>query len=157
MQMAPEIAGALKGAVFEVRQGYKSKDSKRQNADIGNAGTAYSHGFLPVVTVLSNQIDNDVAERYVNAGWLLLRGSLSKSPVSSTYAFCKDVLGYDLARFFERNSAELKKSVEELLETLLRADDKIEVTDVSISHKVEAVDDELELASELESNDEDES
>ena len=30
----------LKGAVFEVRQGYKSKDSKRQNGDIDNATVA---------------------------------------------------------------------------------------------------------------------
>ena len=27
----------IKGIVFETRQGYKSKDSKRQNADIANA------------------------------------------------------------------------------------------------------------------------
>lgn len=62
------IANALKGCVFEVRQGYKSKDSKRQNADVANAGTAYAQGYLPIVTMVSNQIDNDVAVRYVNAG-----------------------------------------------------------------------------------------
>jgi len=28
---------SLQGGVFEVRQGYKSKDSKRQNADVANA------------------------------------------------------------------------------------------------------------------------
>ena len=32
------------GLVFEVRQGYKSKDSKRQNADIDNATVAYANG-----------------------------------------------------------------------------------------------------------------
>lgn len=36
-----DIRQSLKGIVFEVRQGYKSKDSKRQNADIANAATAY--------------------------------------------------------------------------------------------------------------------
>ena len=55
---------ALKGAVFEVRQGYKSKDSKRQNADVSNAANAYAHQYLPVVLLLSNQIDGDVAMRY---------------------------------------------------------------------------------------------
>jgi hypothetical protein len=153
IRMAPEIARALRGAVFEVRQGYKSKDSKRQNADIGNAGTAYSHGYLPVVTVLSTQIDNDVAERYMNAGWLLLRGHLSDSSVSSTYAFCKHVLDYDLAGFFQRNSGALKESMEEVLELLLRADANTEAVDVPVPKSIETVD-ELELASELESTDE---
>jgi hypothetical protein len=41
------IANSLIGVVFEVRQGYKSKDSKRQNADISNAVTAYTKGYLP--------------------------------------------------------------------------------------------------------------
>ena len=37
----------LAGTIFEVRQGYKSKDSKRQNADIANAVTAYTKGLFP--------------------------------------------------------------------------------------------------------------
>lgn len=155
MQMAPQIARALKGAVFEVRQGYKSKDSKRQNADIGNAGTAYSHGYLPVVVILSTQIDSDVAERYANAGWLLLRGHLNDSPVTSTYAFCKHVLGYDLAGFFNRNSAVVRKSIEELLELLLSTDDNASLNKITIHESVENTD-ELELASELETTHDDE-
>lgn len=47
----------LKGAVFEVRQGYKSKDAKRQNADIANAAAAYTQAYLPCVVMLSSQID----------------------------------------------------------------------------------------------------
>jgi hypothetical protein len=54
----------LRGVVFEVRQGYKSKDSKRQNADIANAATAYTRGYLPCVAILSLQIDEDIALRY---------------------------------------------------------------------------------------------
>ncbi len=118
------IARALKGVVFEVRQGYKSKDSKRQNADIANAGTAYQQGYLPVVAVLSTQIDEDVASRYRHAGWLLLRGSLGESSLSSTYAFCKQVLGYDLAGFFERHSLTLKRTIEQTLAILLAPDDQ---------------------------------
>lgn len=42
-----------RGVVFEVRQGYKSKDSKRQNADIANATHAYVKGYMPAVVLLS--------------------------------------------------------------------------------------------------------
>lgn len=119
-----DIARVLKGAVFEVRQGYKSKDSKRQNADIGNAGTAYAHGYLPVVALLSDQIDSDVADRYAQAGWLLLRGRIGTSDLDSLYDFSAEVLGYDLAGFFERNSETLKATVDEVLRALLSPNDE---------------------------------
>lgn len=119
MNLEPNIAQALKGAVFEVRQGYKSKDSKRQNADIGNAGSAYANGYLPIVAVLSSQIDSDIIIRYANAGWLLLLGNLNPSATTSVYSFCKNVLDYDLADFFERNSATLKTTVSEIMQALL--------------------------------------
>ncbi len=125
MGMDTVIARALKGPVFEIRQGYKSKDSKRQNADIGNAATAYTQGYLPVVTILSTQIDGDVADRYVNAGWLLLQGYLNDSPISSTYAFCDQVLGYDLAGFLKRSSTELKQTVEQVMKALLSNDESL--------------------------------
>ena len=38
----------IKGIVIEARQGYKSKDSKRQNADILNAANAYANLYIPV-------------------------------------------------------------------------------------------------------------
>jgi hypothetical protein len=47
------VCKALHGTVFEVRQGYKSKDSKRQNADVSNASNAYAKGYLPVNMILS--------------------------------------------------------------------------------------------------------
>lgn len=119
MNMDQQIAHALKGVVFEVRQGYKSKDSKRQNADINNATMAIQQGYLPVVIILSNQIDSDIAIRYVERGWLLLRGSLNTSPTVSTYAFCEQILGYDLAGFLRRNSGQLKENVEQILKVLL--------------------------------------
>jgi hypothetical protein len=123
LNIAPEIAKALKGAVFEVRQGYKSKDSKRQNADIANAATAYSQGYLPVVVVLSTQIDNDIVTRYESEKWLLLRGYDEGASTISTYVFAKEVVGYDLANFFQSNSGKLKKAIDEVLKTLLKADD----------------------------------
>ena len=123
IKVAPGVARGLEGAVFEVRQGYKSKDAKRQNADVANAGNAYRHAYLPVVTMLSNQIDGDVAERYRQAGWLLLRGTTEGDAVSSTYSFARQVLDYDLAAFFERNSDRLRDSVMDVLDTLLGATD----------------------------------
>ncbi|MGQ9904566.1 MAG: hypothetical protein ACUVRU_09660 [Anaerolineae bacterium] len=121
--VANEIAGVLKGAVFEVRQGYKSKDSKRQNADIANAATAYAQGYLPVVAMLSSQIDNDIAMRYQHEKWLILRGMLHSAPWQSTYAFCHDILGYDLAQFFQTHSPIIKANIEDVLKVLLTADE----------------------------------
>jgi hypothetical protein len=113
-----------KGVVFEVRQGYKSKDSKRQNADIANAAHAYVEGYMPVVVLLSMQIDGDIATRYTEARWLLLLGSKGGTPIESTYSFCRDVLGYDLAGFFERNSKRLKAELEAVLRGLLKPNGK---------------------------------
>jgi hypothetical protein len=114
-----EVANVLKGAVFEVRQGYKSKDSKRQNADIANAASAYVQGYLPAVVVFSSQIDSDVALRYEHEKWLVLRGTLTDSTTHSAYAFLRDVVGYDLAAFFNRHSAEIRAVVINVLQTLL--------------------------------------
>ncbi len=117
----PELASRIKGAVFEVRQGYKSKDSKRQNADIANASSAYANLYVPVLLLFSTQIDEGVASRYAQARWLLLSGTHSSDPTRSTFAFSTAVLDYDLAAFFERNSERLKNELPSVLNTLLEA------------------------------------
>lgn len=123
LHLDPGVAAALQGAVFEVRQGYKSKDSKRQNADIANAAAAYSQAYLPIVVLLSTQIDPDVASRYEAAKWVLLRGQTgAASYLVSTYSFTRDVLGYDLAAFFERNKEKLRGKLTSILRTLLTAE-----------------------------------
>lgn len=109
----------IKGCVFEVRQGYKSKDSKRQNADIANAANAYVHKYIPAIILFSTQIDSDVAKRYREHHWIILTGTTDGSSTESTYAFCRDVIGYDLAAFFTRYSEDIRKTVEDLLQTLL--------------------------------------
>jgi len=95
LNVSSAISERLQGAVFEVRQGYKSKDSKRQNADLTNAANAYANAYLPVVLLLSNQIDADIAERYLRSQWLLLRGSLTGTRLDSTYVFrlCAGIRG----------------------------------------------------------------
>lgn len=116
-----EVFSTLKGAVFEVRQGYKSKDSKRQNADIANAATAYTKAYLPCAVILSTQIGSDILLRYRAEKWVVITGVIGTSePLSSTYDFLKDVVGYDLAAFFNRNQKVLKNEVDSVLRRLLK-------------------------------------
>jgi hypothetical protein len=79
------------------------------------------HGYIPVLLLFSNQLDQVLAERYSGAQWLILRGVMGGSPLDSTYAFCRDVVGYDLAAFFERNSAKIRSNMEQTLKALLSA------------------------------------
>ncbi len=116
----PKVFATLDGTVFEVRQGYKSKDSKRQNADIANAATAYTKAYLPCAAILSTQIDSDILYRYRGEKWAVITGIVgSKNPLISTYDFMRDVVGYDLAAFFTRNSDILREEVEAVLQALL--------------------------------------
>jgi hypothetical protein len=109
----------IKGIVFETRQGYKSKDSKRQNADIANASKAYANLYVPVLLLFSTQIDGDVARRYRENLWVLLTGTLAGSTTESAYVFCREVVGYDLANFFACHSPRIKSEVENVLKALL--------------------------------------
>lgn len=111
----------LKGAVFEVRQGYKSADSKRQNGDLSNATQALGHGYLPTLVVMSTQINQTVRERYLVNNWAVLLGTVEDDPTNSTFGFSKSVLGYDLAAFFERNTDRLRAEVLSVLTALLEA------------------------------------
>lgn len=117
-----DVRSDTRGAVFEVRQGYKSKDSKRQNADLANAIAAYTQQYLPILVVMSLQFDTDLRTRYESGKWGVLTGSVDTDDVyTSTYAFCRQILGYDLAAFFERNSSELRHEVESVVNTVLGA------------------------------------
>lgn len=121
----PIVCSTLKGAVFEVRQGYQSKYSKRQVADIVNAATAYTQAYLPCLAILSTQIDTDILYRYKREKWVVITGVVgSNNPLTSTYDFMKDIVGYDLAGFFERNAHILRKEIEFVLNSLLSRDDQ---------------------------------
>lgn len=122
LKIDKRISSQLRGVVFEVRQGYKSKDSKRQNADIANAATAYTQAYLPCVLVMSSQIDGDIVHRYRSEKWAILTGDpRSTAAQASTYAFMREVVGYDLAAFFERSAKSLREEVAKVLELLLEA------------------------------------
>ncbi|MFN3075815.1 MAG: hypothetical protein ABT940_02835 [Alphaproteobacteria bacterium] len=118
--VAPSIFESLTGTIFEVRQGYKSKDSKRQNADIANAATAYINAYLPCAIILSAQIDGDILLRYRAERWSVLTGTVDlNDPLRSTYDFMAQVIGYDLAGFFQRNGTTLRTEIDAVLRALL--------------------------------------
>ena len=115
-------AAALEGAAFEIRQGYKSADSKRQNADLRFGLRAYADAsLLPVIAIVSTQASDTVCRRYSDARLLVLRGTLQG--VASTFVFYRDVIGYDLAAFFERNAAVIREDFEKIIAQLLTATD----------------------------------
>jgi hypothetical protein len=114
------VPAPANGAVFEVRQGYKSKDSKRQNADIDNIAVAWANGYLPVFAIFSSPIDTDLVLRYRNSRGGIIIGTTSGSSQTSLFAFSREVLGYDLADFFRRHSELIKSEIYATLEALLR-------------------------------------
>lgn len=112
-------ARGLRGAVFEVRQGYKSADSKRQNADLRSGVRAYADGYFPVVMLFSRQLNQAVEHRYREAGLLVLVGTLYGNDTQSSYSFCRDVVGFDAGQFFERNADRLRGEFVAVLQALL--------------------------------------
>jgi hypothetical protein len=115
-----DITIPLNGAVFEVREGYKSADSKRQNGDLDNLAQALKKGYLMTMVLMSLQINETVRRRYQEGGLLVLVGDISSDdPCESTYGFLNKVAGYDLAAFFERNTDYLKTETAYILERLL--------------------------------------
>ena len=122
LELVPSIRQALTGVVFEVRQGYKSKDSKRQNADIANAANAYANGYIPCLMVMSTQIDDDIVSRYNIAKWAILQGYAGTSDMVSTFAFFKQIIGFDFVQFMNDNQEYFKEKIQFVLEQLMRAE-----------------------------------
>lgn len=56
----------------------------------------------------------------MTAGWLILRGTTAPDPLASTYAFSKDVMGFDLAEFLEKNQERLRLETEKILSQVLK-------------------------------------
>ncbi len=121
LSLSDAVTNSLDGAVFEIRQGYKSADSKRQNADLRFALRAYGENLLPVMMLVSSQVNSAVQRRYHSSNLLVLVGSMSKDPTVSTFAFFREVIGYDLEAFFENNSPVIKQEVDSILAALLAA------------------------------------
>ena len=122
LELTKNIREAITGVVFEVRQGYKSKDSKRQNADIANAANAYANGYVPCLMVMSSQIDDDILIRYRQAKWLILQGFVGLNEYTSTYDFYKTVVGFDFVDFMNNNQEFFQAEIHSILEKLMRAE-----------------------------------
>jgi hypothetical protein len=113
--VALDIPQCETGVVFEVRQGHKSGDSKRQLGDKKNAAKALQEGFLPVMLVFSTQLPKATHQRYERDGWLVLTGRMGGGPLKSTYAFFRDVVDFDLALFLEDHQDRLQAIVQNLM------------------------------------------
>lgn len=85
------VQAADRGVVFEIRQGYKSADAKRQNADLRFGINAYQTRMLPAFAIFSNQVSMPVIERYRNDGMIVLTGLPDADPYRSTFAFLTEV------------------------------------------------------------------
>lgn len=107
------------GMAMEIRQGYKSADSKRQNADLRFGMRAYQAGLLPAVVVLSSQVSQPVIRRYRTDGMMVLTGQLEGSSNESTFTFFREVVGYDLQAFMDRNRDSLRAEVTGAVRALL--------------------------------------
>lgn len=111
-------ARELSGAAFEIRQGYKSADSKRQNADLRFGLRAYADAnLLPVIAIVSTQASDTVCRRYSDNRLLVIRGTLEGD--ASTFTFFREVIGFDLAAFFVRNTTEIRTRFEQIIAKLL--------------------------------------
>jgi hypothetical protein len=119
---ASQPARSYESVVFEVRQGYKSADSKRQNADLRFGMRAYRDGLVPALAVMSTQVSEPVIQRYRTDGIVVLTGSLDDDPTVSTFAFFDQVVGYDLIGFLSRNSRAFSAEIERVIGALLSAE-----------------------------------
>ena len=67
-------------------------------------------------------IDTDIVLRYRNSRCGILIGTTSDNNNTSLYAFCEQILGYDLAGFFKRHTTTIKTEIHDVLETLRSAE-----------------------------------
>ncbi len=107
------------GVVLEIRQGYKSADSKRQNADLRFAARAYQDGLLPVVLVMSDQIGDAIVERYRRDGLLVTTGVTGNDPLLSSFALINDLFEFDLLEFLESNQKVIQDQLHSSIGALL--------------------------------------
>jgi len=117
--LGEERIGQLRGAVFETRQGYKSADAKRSNADLAFGMNAASENYIAVLAVISTQASKSILRRYRNNKMLVLTGVVSDDDTTSTFGFLKKVVGFSLDEFFGRHTVAMRERCHRVLEALL--------------------------------------
>jgi len=120
--LSKKMTKGLSGAVFEVRQGYKSADAKRVNADVRSWNRAIKDGLLLVFVVFSNQIGVPILTRYRSESVLVLTGVDSKDPTVSSFAFFEKVLGYSIIDFLDRNSPAIRAEMSAITRKVVSSD-----------------------------------
>jgi hypothetical protein len=88
---------------------------------IDNIAVAWAQGYMPVFAIFSGQIDGDLVLRYKNNRSGIIIGQTVGSSRESLFTFTKEVLDYDMADFFKRNSKKIKTEMNSTLEALLSA------------------------------------
>jgi len=73
--------------------------------------------LLPVIVIVSTQVNNTVFQRYRDQRLHLMLGVLKGD--NSTFGFFSEVIGYDLAGFFQRNSSDIRKRFDAIIKQLL--------------------------------------
>jgi hypothetical protein len=75
--------------------------------------------YLPVLAIMSTQASQAVVRRYMSSKMLVLTGVLSDDATASTFAFFRQVVGFELDAFFERNSKKMRTRCTTALNGLL--------------------------------------
>ena len=114
-----ERMAALHGVVLEVRQGYMSADSKRQQADLRFGVRSYNENYLPMIMIMSMQVSEMVCARYRSNQVAVLTGTPSNDEMISSLAFVNNVIGYDITGFFTRNTKMLRAEFGGVLRAIL--------------------------------------
>lgn len=115
---------AINGAVFEIRQGYKSADSKRQNADLRNSTRALGEGYIFVMSLFSQQVSQPVIRRYRNSNILVQTGNTDGNNIDSTFIFIKEILNFDIELWFNLHSDKMKNEITTIVSGLLKPNSK---------------------------------
>jgi len=96
-----------KGLAFEVRSCYQIGDSKRIQADYDMALHLKAESLWPVMLVFcSTSLHSPIIR--LSKSWALFQGE-------ETFAFLRDLTGFDLARFMHGNSEILRSIIEQAL------------------------------------------
>jgi hypothetical protein len=110
LTMNPNIN--LIGVGMEVRHCYQTGDSKRTQADEAMARHFLLSGILPVMPLFCNQSNPSIVNRYRSV-WVIKQGH-------EAYDALRTFSGFDFYDFLNRNRADFRKPIIDLLRSLTK-------------------------------------